>query len=348
MKAVLNAQRLRRVCGISIGIPAYARRRELIDLLSSIYNQTLIPAEIRICEDDSPDRDGIRAIVEAWRERFDAIGSTVTYSENDHNLGYDANLRKVISSSRCPWVLLIGNDDVLLERGVELAERFILDNPETNVISRTFLRFERDVRMPIGISRISRKNELFSSENSSSRMIFRTSGFIGGLIVKRDWARSIETDRYDGTLFYQIYLSSVAFCGTGIGYIAQPTVGARSGNPPLFGSASSEMDVHVPGTYTPKGRAKMWASVLKIANDVGQAFDVELGPGIKRELTVRASFLLFEALAGSRRAILLEMRCELDKLDLFAHPIPRMLFMLDWALGSRARMFYSFARMVMQ
>jgi abequosyltransferase len=348
MNSTKGLPAIRRICDISVGIPAYSRPSELIELLGSIYRQTVLPAEVTICEDDSPERTSIRSIVEDWREPFAAAGCELNYNENEVNLGYDGNLRKVIACSRSSWVMLIGNDDLLLEEGIERADKFINSNPAVNVISRSFVRFRGDVNKPIGVSRASAVDRTFNASNSSSKMIFRTSGFIGGLMVRRDWAEKIATNRYDGTLFYQIYLSSVAFCDTGIGYIAQPVVAARAGNPPMFGSASCEKDVHIPGSYTPKGRAKMWTSVIRITSEVGKQQNVDLASGIREELEVRSSFLVFEALAGSSRGKLSEMKLELKKLGLFAHPIPRGLFLMDWIFGSRAKPFYSLVRMVMQ
>ena len=228
MSFVKEVATCRRTCDICIGIPAYSRCSELIELLESIFNQTVLPAEVTICEDNSPERESIRSIVEEWCDRFAAVGCAVNYNENDRNLGYDGNLRKVIACSHCSWVMLIGNDDLLLEEGVERAERFVRETDDVNVISRSFSRFRSDVHKPLGVSKASSRDRIFNSSNSSSKMIFRTSGFIGGLIVRREWAQSIATSRYDGTLFYQIYLSSVAFCGKGIGYIAQPVVAARA------------------------------------------------------------------------------------------------------------------------
>jgi abequosyltransferase len=338
----------RRTFGLAVGIPAYGRCRELMELLESIYAQTVLPAEITIREDKSAEREEIRSIVDEWRERFAVEGCSVNYGENESNLGYDANLRSVIGMSRSHWVMLIGNDDLLCKECVEKIENYLRDCGQAKMISRSFVRFDTDISKPIGISRLSKTNKVFRAEGSSPKMIFRTSGFVGGLIVDREWASSIATDRYDGTLYYQIYLASVSFCQGGIGYIADPIVGGRGGNPPLFGSASSEKDVHVPGSYTPKGRARMWESVLQITHEVGQQYGIDLHTEMKAELEVRQSFHVFEMMAGCERDKLLELRDELRKLDLFSHPIPRVLFLLDWMLGIRARMFFSLVRRVMQ
>lgn len=46
-----------RVTDMSLAIPAYNRSAELKELLCSLENQALLPAEIIICEDCSPERE---------------------------------------------------------------------------------------------------------------------------------------------------------------------------------------------------------------------------------------------------------------------------------------------------
>jgi abequosyltransferase len=334
----------RRTAEISVGIPAYSRCPELVELMQSIYAQTVLPAEITICEDKSPKRAGIRAIVDAWRERFAAESCNINYHENEYNLGYDGNLRRVIEVSHSAWVMLMGNDDLLLPQSIETAARYIYKNPQVRMISRSFIMFENDIQTQRGIARLSSEDQIFSPENASPGMIFRTSGFVGGLMVHHAWASTLATDRYDGSLYYQIYLASVAFCQGGVGYISKPIVGARMGNPPLFGSAATEKGVHVPGSYTPQGRANMWASVLRIAEDVGKQTGVNLYDGMRTELEVRQSFHIFEMMAGSGRQRLAELRDELKKLGLFSHPLPRTLFIIDSLLGSKAKLLYRAVR----
>src|SRR5690242_17718573 len=111
--------RVRCASNVTIGVPAYARTRELSELLRSIYDQSVLPAEITICEDMSPERETIRSIVQEWRRRFEENGCAVNYIENEENLGYDRNLRRVITRSNSSYVMLMGNDDVLLADCIE-------------------------------------------------------------------------------------------------------------------------------------------------------------------------------------------------------------------------------------
>lgn len=316
------------------------------ELLQSVYEQTIVPAEITICEDKSPERDSIRTMVGSWRERFADKFCAINYYENEVNLGYDGNVRKVIEVSTSPWVMLMGNDDILLPECIETAQRFITAHPDVPMISRSFVMFQDDVHMPPYLSRFSIVDQVFKAGKSSPALIFRSCGFVGGLILNRTWARELATNQYDGSLYYQIYLGAVAFCQAGIGYISKSIVGSRFGNPPLFGSAAAEKGVHVPGSYTPKGRARMWESVLRIADDVSQQNGIDLLSEIKVELEVRQSFHIFEMMAGAGRERLSELRQEFIRLGLFGHPIPRILYMIDVLMGTRAQILFRTVRRI--
>lgn len=325
---------------ISVAIPAYSRCQELEELLQSIYDQTLLPSEITICEDLSPERERIREIAEPWRDRFAAESCVLNFFENEKNLGYDKNIRRIIEVSNTPWVMLIGNDDLLLPNCIECAASYLAVHQEAQMVSRAFVIFSNNLDNLVVKSQLSLEDITFTLQNSSPGIIMRTCGFVGGLIVNREWANSLATERFDGSLYYQIYLGAVAYCQHGIGYISHKTVAARSGNPPLFGSASAERDVHIPGSYTPKGRAKMWAATLNIADEVGRQFSIQLLPGVKRELEVRQSFHIFEMMSSAKRKHLQELRHEFEKLGLFSHPLPRALYTLNFVLGGWSKYFY--------
>ncbi len=332
---------------VAIVIPAYNRPDELGELLQSALVQTCAPCTIIVCEDHSPLRVGIRAVCDSYRAALLTKGIELLYVENDTNLGYDKNLRKSIELSDAEWAIIMGNDDLLLPNAVQDVIKYVSNN-DVDFASRTFIRFNDSIETTIGTSSLSKSDSLFTTDNTSSGMIFRSAGFVGGLIVRTSFAKSISCSDFDGSLYYQIYLAANAYCGKGIGYIATPIIGGRADNPPMFGGAEDDGGVHVPGSYTAKGRARMWEGVLKIARSVGDKYQRDLISDIRRELEVRQSFHVFEMNAASSRQELRALRSALIQLDLFSHPLPRALFWLDYLLGRNATPLYRMCRKLLQ
>jgi glycosyltransferase involved in cell wall biosynthesis len=333
---------------ITVVIPSYNRTKELSELLDSILGQSVLPEEVVICEDHSPEREQIAKIVLSYRPQFENKAIKLVYEENEQNLGYDKNLRKGIELSSSSWAFVMGNDDLLLPSAVGVVKEFVTKHSDINFISRTFIRFNNNINQPLGVSRISMQDNVFDRNNSEANIIFRTGGFVGGLVINTAFARSISTTEFDGSLYYQIYLAASAYCDTGIGYISEPIVGGRADNPPMFGNADDDKALHVPGSYTAKGRASMWRGVLTIARSVGEKHHVDLYSSLHKELMVRQSFHVFEMNAGQSVQTNRELKTELARLGLMSHFIPRGFYMLNCILGRHARHVYKMIRKNMQ
>lgn len=333
--------------GYSIAIPAYGRPIEYEALLQSILEMDLLPSEVIVAEDCSKERKEIRKISERFQILLGKKNVVLQYHENEHNLGYDANIRKLIDLSQFKWVILIGNDDLFLKAGLSYIADFCERHPDIAMVSRPFVRFETSLKEPIGVSRIL-PTESCIKKGDDPKLIFRSCGFVGGLVINTAWAKEKSTTQYDGTLYYQIYLAAHAYCTQGIGYLAKPSVGGRAGNPPLFGESAKDGAHHIAGAYSAKARAKMWRGVLQIAKDVGAQYNCNLVDALRQELMVRQAFHIFEMNVGASTATLRELRAELTKLDLFSHWLPKSLFYLNFIFGKYAYYFYFLIRKVAQ
>lgn len=332
--------------GYSVAIPAYGRPIEFEELLTSINVLDKVPDEVIICEDFSKERAILKEIAKKWEPTFVQKGCKFRFIENEKNLGYDGNIRKLIQESSYKWVILIGNDDLFLKDGLDIIDKFCKKNPMVGMISRPYIRFNTDINRPLGYSKLFPSEKIVIHDQDSSKYVFRICGFVGGLIVNKDWAEKFHTNKYDGSLFYQIYLASHAFCTNGIGYLGENTVGARADNPPLFGESGAEN--HIPGSYSAKGRASMWNGVLTIAKQVGDIYKIDLLSDLKQELTVRQSFHVFEMNAGAKKNELRELKTELTKIGLFDHWFPRVQYALNYTLGRYSKFFYKVARKIIQ
>jgi len=88
---------------LSICIPTRNRAAYLEELLKSIFAQNLQGVEVIIS--DNASTDGTAALAAKY--------PGVIYHKNYKNIGFDANVIKVISYARAPYCWLMGDDDIL-------------------------------------------------------------------------------------------------------------------------------------------------------------------------------------------------------------------------------------------
>src|SRR5438045_7316648 len=88
---------------ISVCIPAYNRAERVKPLLDLILEQSYDDFDLVICEDNSPEREAIRKIVQG---ASDEHPGRMHYFENETNLGYDGNVRNLIAKATGDYCLL--------------------------------------------------------------------------------------------------------------------------------------------------------------------------------------------------------------------------------------------------
>lgn len=329
----------------TIAIPAYNRSSELKELFDSILNMDLLPSEVLVNEDFSSEREAIVKLFNSYKDKFLNKFVKLRLELNEKNVGYDKNFKFCISRCRTPWVIIMGNDDVLLKDALVEYDKFIRSH-NVNFISRSFLRFKDSPNHIIGISSISSCDVIYKYHENDSKYVFRTSAFVGGLAVNVSFGLENETDDFDGYLYYQVYLAALAFLSEGIGYIGKPVIGGRVGNLPMFGHSENE-ESYTPGAFTPYARTKMWSGVLNIMTYIDNKFGVSLFQGVKKELSGRQSFHVFEMYASSDRKLLFELRDELSSIGLFKG-VSKLFFFINLLFGKKSHFFYFWIRRFIQ
>ena len=331
---------------LTIAIPSYDRYQDLDYAIQSIYNSNLPPSEILVVDDNSPNQNEIINILKKWQLIFDKKNIKFRYVISETNEGYDVNLHKLLKNSKSDYVMFLGNDDIILPNGVEDSMSFIKIY-KFYAYSRTFVKFNNSKQIT-GISRFSNIDRSFSRINSSLNYYFRLSCFFSGLIFDREWALSKHTDNYNGTLYYQLFLFGCAYFESGIGYISNPIVGGRTDGIPLFGNSSSESNNHIPGSYSAKSRAIMWANILKIALDLDDKYKTQSYQFIHYEIKTRMSFHIFEMYSYKSIGELFQLRDEYIKLKIFNHPIPITFFLIVLILRKKSIYFFKSLRYLVQ
>lgn len=250
---------------ISVCVPAYNRPGPLRELLESIAAQTESDYEILIREDSSPERLSIRATVDEFRRSHPRV--TTRYLENDANLGYDGNLRALVDSAQGVYCMFMGNDDLLAPDALGIVAAALRAQSETQVVLRTYATFDSDGRQVV--HRYFAETRYFPPGAESIVTFFRRSIVISGLCVHRDNSAALRTDRFDGTLLYQLYLVGMLMArGPGLSLPEVLTL-YRLGGSPDFGISPLEQ-AYTPGKITPDSSLAFVRGMLAIAEQVGR------------------------------------------------------------------------------
>jgi glycosyltransferase involved in cell wall biosynthesis len=189
---------------ISICIPHYNRAQYLIKVLESIQNQDYTKLEVIISDDCSSD-DSEVVIPDYIKKVSDSVNPIkFTYIRQPKNLGYDGNLRASLEGGTGDYLFTLGNDDALAEINTIslLVEKLqTLELPEIAFVNVCEYS-DKSV-----IARRAQKTQVIGKGPFIAAFIFRSFSFVGGLAIKREEFKKHDTNLYDGTVYYQMYLA---------------------------------------------------------------------------------------------------------------------------------------------
>ena len=267
---------------ISICIPAYNRAGELRQLFDSIAAQSYPPHEIVVCEDASPERGAIREVIAEYETR---LAGRLRYFENAETLGYDANFREMIRHATGEYCFIMGNDDLVAPGALATVADAIRRSPDVGVILRSFAYFRDKPEEYYTIARYYPDELRFPPGPSTVVLFYRRAASMSGLVLHRGDAVAAETDRFDGTLWYQMYLiASILMRRPGLS-VPEVLAYYRKGGRPEFGSSARERGRFTPGEAHDVDEAvRLMDGTLVIA----RAFDAEHGtdvyPRVRRDM----------------------------------------------------------------
>jgi glycosyltransferase involved in cell wall biosynthesis len=269
---------------ISVCIPAYNRARFLVPLLDSIRAQTVQPDEVVICEDVSPERDAISQIVKDYQVMYPAFPLKLFL--NEVNLGYDKNFKMLLNSSTGDYCFFMGNDDLIVPEAIEKVAKAVEYHPNVAVLSRAYQWFLNDELNIQDTVRHLSEDELFEPGVEAVRFFYRRMGVLSGLVIDRKKAVAIETDEFDGHLYYQMYLAGKLLQSNQGYYIASVQTLSRDGINPDFGNAKDEKAKFSPGSFQSEGRVHMVEGLLKIARCIDSTDDLRYFKVIKSDIAI--------------------------------------------------------------
>lgn len=123
---IKTEQRISEYPSISVAMATYNGGKYLEEQLDSILSQTLKPAEIIICDDQST--DNTPEILENYRNR-----GLLNYYINEERLGFIGNFKKAVSHCNPGnYIALSDQDDIWLPSKLSLAAKYMENIDETD------------------------------------------------------------------------------------------------------------------------------------------------------------------------------------------------------------------------
>jgi glycosyltransferase involved in cell wall biosynthesis len=264
----------------SICIPAYNRARHLPALLDSIYSQDWHDFEVVLCEDASRERSQIAAIAREYAKRYPG---TLRYYENEINLGYDANIRRLVEKAWGEYCFFMGNDDLVCPGALGEVAGILSRHRNVGLVLKSYAFFyDSPERVAQTIRYFSEERE-FAAGHDAIRICFRRSGVISGYVVHRDSAYAAATDKFDGSLYYQMHLTANVLVERCAVFTPRVLVLCRGSEPPEFGSSRLEKGKFVPGRYTPEARLRMVSGALSIVKNLRDGLGIDVVDDVTRD-----------------------------------------------------------------
>lgn len=128
---------------LSIAIPTWNRAAFLAETLAQLRSESAGVAadRVEIIVSDNCSSDNTQQVVEKAR----SDGLTVRYVRNERNIGSDANIAQCFNIARGRYVLILGDDDLLVDGALGLLLEY-LDAREYSVVCVRPYGFDRDFR----------------------------------------------------------------------------------------------------------------------------------------------------------------------------------------------------------
>jgi len=266
---------------LTVCIPAYNRSSLLVPLLDSVLNQAFDDFNILICEDGSPERAAIAGVVREFQKRHP---ERIRYEENAINLGYDGNIRRLVERANGQYCVFMGNDDLMCAGALEAISAAIQRQPDCGVVVRSYATFEVNPEQFNQVHRYFPDERVLPAGAQAIFTAFRRSVVISGMVIKQEAALAVATDRFDGTLLYQLYLVGIILAEQSVIFVPQIIALRRNGTPPDFGNSASEQGKFVPHDQTPASSIHFMQGMLSIAKYVEETTQLYVFEAIRSDI----------------------------------------------------------------
>ncbi|RPH52584.1 MAG: glycosyltransferase family 2 protein [Desulfobacteraceae bacterium] len=267
---------------LSICIPSYNRPGQLLQLLDSIDCDPQ-NIDIVVCEDNAPLREKVRSVVTSFKSQSPY---RVHYFENEINMGYDGNLRRLVELAAGRFVMFMGDDDLFLPKALNKYLRFINQHEDKKYFLRSYIVIHPENR--IENFRYLPSTTILPPGEKTVAWLFKRSVTICGFTIARDDAFKISTSELDGTLLYQVYLMAQICLNHESIYCDFPVVQAVQtfrDNKPMFGSSTAEKSRYTPGSISIENSINFTKAYFEVTKYIDNRRETRLTNLVRTDLS---------------------------------------------------------------
>lgn len=184
---------------ISVCITSYKRVKELQRCLNSIDSTCKESLEVIVSEDNSPERERIREVVEEYAK---SSPYKVLFNTNEHNLGYDRNLKKLATLASGEYVFYMSDDDCLYANTLDSLIEVLKEKKPAMAYAPFWYGYDE-------AKEAKRKHQgseiLERGEDTVSKRVYDAILF-SGLTFKREYLLNIDGERFKNLNYIQVYM----------------------------------------------------------------------------------------------------------------------------------------------
>ena len=183
----------------SICVPQFNRTSFLLRAIESWCEQSFDSFEL--CISDGGSTDGRHQEIIDFLEQSPL---SFRFRRSERNLQYDPNLRASLKLARGRYCMLFGNDDMLAsnEGLAFMHERIVKNNFPAAVITNFAI-----IATGANDRRI-RASGILGAGVPAAIAHFRNYNFVSGICLDRESVQRLETDKWDGSEMYQMFLGT--------------------------------------------------------------------------------------------------------------------------------------------
>lgn len=313
---------------LTIGITSYNRVKELKRALNSIKCSTPEKIEIVVSEDHSPQREEIKSVVTTFAK---STNINVFFNSNEVNLGYDRNLKKIISMSNGDYVFFLSDDDCLYSEAIDIVLQYL--NEKVKDAAVLYGPFYQE-----GINEYRRyyqKSEYIQKGETSAGRRIADSILFSGLIYRIDSVKEIDAEPFLNKNYFQVYMFLHCIYHFGGYYINKPMVKCVSDGENAYGfSDSAVKNPLLMNRDSPLSNLEFNRGLLEVIKMFDQKNETHTFTAYSKEYNLRSYVGMSNARAYGRKC-LNDYFIKFKNIGIKVNVLPYIYFILLYFLGAK-------------